>query len=171
MSTTATACKDGCWLCFDSDKSFGGFLWDVGTTIVGAVCSVCGLVITGATFIYDTLQCDTLTCVAQSAFGAVVGHFTPDLCGKVSGKNVCYDAVGMSKSIFELGVSQLTSNEFVPDASITRTCEDLYGHSNSQCSDRTFFNISPNSDGKLEFYSQNDWLDSSVHTVSVDVKK
>lgn len=170
---------DDCWLCWwsdddngadddwfgfggswsnddDDDDGWGGFLWDIGTTIVGAVCAVCGAIITGAEFIFNAVQCDSLACIGKEAFGSVVDHFTPD-------------AISLAKSVWELGESSVSSTEYVSDTSITATCEELYGHRNSRCSDRTYFNVG-SYNGHLEFVSQDDWLDSEAHDISVVVE-
>eukprot|EP00729_Bicosta_minor_P001962 gene1962-31262_t len=101
----------------DDDDGIFGFALDIGSTVLGMVCSVCGLVLTGAQFLYNAVQCDTLACIGETALGSVVDHFTPD-------------SVAAGLSVLELGESAVSSSEFVADSEITATCEELYGATN-----------------------------------------
>lgn len=169
---------DDCWLCFwssnddaddwwgfgenwpddpvfNDDDAFGTFLWGVGTTIAGTVCPVCGVIITSAEFANDAAACSSALCLGSTALSSVVDHFTPD-------------AVVLVDGIWELGENSVTPSEYVSDASTTAACNELYGYTNNRCRDRRFFNIASH-DGRLEFFSQDDWLDSSIHEVSITI--
>ena len=54
------------WLCHCFRQDDDNFLWSIGKAIIGAVCFVCGAIITAATFVVKAVQCDDLDCIAKA---------------------------------------------------------------------------------------------------------
>lgn len=146
-----------------STFKWGNFLWSIGKAIIGAVCFVCGAIIAAATFVVKAVQCDDLGCIANAGLSAVL-DVVPGKLGDVVGVGTL-----IGSTVWELGEVAVSERERVTDSSITTACEELYGYSNAKCTDRSFFNIEAHN-GLMAFASQDDWLDSEVHSINVEIE-
>lgn len=135
--------------------SWGQILFNIASTIVGYVCSICGLIMGTISFVWSAVQCDDLECLATTAVKSILGAIHP--------------VVDVGIQVYEIGEQVISDKEFVENIQITKACEDAYGWENPKCKDREFFNI-VNVNGRLEFVSQDSWLDLKAHTLSIEVK-